>query len=139
LVTGCSASTGIEVSSNASPGDTLASPGLAANIFAEACLTTAPGFENVSQKIAGRPFVRSRETGIYFHKQWDLSVNVSDYGCTLVFRSESTTDDIRSEISNSIAKSAKDLAIKMPGNISITSIRSPVGAGRYYRVGLPRP
>ncbi|MGR3839594.1 MAG: hypothetical protein ACU0A2_14705, partial [Cognatishimia sp.] len=46
-------------------------------------------------------------TGTYYHKFADLSIKVSDYGCSLVFRSEMSIDDTIAELAKGTAKTLK--------------------------------
>ena len=128
----------IAESSNIHPGKNLIRPDFAGNFFTEICLVTAPNFLEVPQAIAGEPFFRHKKTGTYFHKFADLSIKVSDYGCSLVFKSESSIDETISGIAAGVTKNAKSWNVTVPRNLDITSNPSPDGSGRYFRIGLPR-
>ena len=137
-LTGCLNVAGVAESPNARPGKNLIPPGLAGNFFTEVCLVTAPNFEEVPQSIAGEPFIRHQETGTYFHKFADLSIKVSDYGCSLVFKSELSIDETISGLAAGVTKNAQNWNVTIPRNLDITSDPSPDGNGRYFRIGLPR-
>lgn len=135
---GCVSSSGVARSADAEPGVDLIPPSFAGNFFTEICLTTAPSFERVGQAIAGEPFVQNSGTGTYYHKFADLSIKVSDYGCSLVFKSEMSVDDTLSELAKGVTKNASNWGVTIPKNLDITSRPSPTGDGRYFRIGLPR-
>jgi hypothetical protein len=137
-LTGCVNPSRVAESPNAGPGSNLIQPDFAGNFFTEVCLTTAPDFVRVGQAIAGEPFVRNQSTGTYYHKFADLSIKVSDYGCSLVFKSELSIDETISGVAQGVAKNAENWGVTIPRNLDITSNPSPDGKGRYYRIGLPR-
>ena len=139
LVAGCVTAAGVAQSPNARPGHDLIPPSFAGNFFTEICLSTAPSFDNVPQAISGEPFVQDQVTGTYFHKYADLSIKVSDYGCSLVFQSELGIDETIAELAKGVRMNSENWGVEIPWNIDITSIPSPLGNGRYYRIGLPRP
>jgi hypothetical protein len=139
FVASCVKGVGVEQSASAQPGQDLIPPSFAGNFFTEICLTTAPSFENVSHAISGEPFVQHQKTGTYFHKYADLSIKVSDYGCSLVFKSGLGVDETLSELAKGVSMNAENWGVKIPRNIDISSNASPDGKGRYFRVGLRRP
>ena len=137
-LTGCVSPSGVAESPNAGPGPNLIQPDFAGNFFTEICLTTAPSFERVGQAISGEPFVRNQSTGTYYHKFANLSIKVSDYGCSLVFKSELNIDETISGLAQGVTQNAENWGVTIPRNLDITSNPSPDGNGRYYRIGLPR-
>jgi hypothetical protein len=137
-LSGCLNSASVAESPNARPGKNLIPPDFAGNFFTEVCLVTAPSFEGVAGAIAGEPFVRHKQTGTYFHKFADLSIKVSDYGCSLVFKSELSKDETLAGLAAGVTKNAKNWNVTVPRNLDITSNPSPDGKGRYFRIGLPR-
>ncbi|WP_299917511.1 hypothetical protein [uncultured Roseobacter sp.] len=139
VLAGCAEGQWTPQSPNARPGSDLLPPSFAGNFFTEICLTTAPSFEKVQQAIAGEPFVQDQKTGTYFHKFADLSIKVSDYGCSLVFKSELSIDETVSELATGVTKNAANWGVDIPPNIDVTSDASPDGRGRYFRIGVPRP
>lgn len=137
-LTGCMGTSAVVQSADARPGDDLIPPSFAGNFFTEICLTTAPSFEGVPQAIAGEPFVQHSEYGTYYHKFADLSIKVSDYGCSLVFRSDVGVDATISELAKGVTKNAANWGVTIPRNLDITSREAPYGVGRLFRIGLPR-
>jgi hypothetical protein len=135
---GCGDLAVIRESPDARPGENLIPPEFAGNFFTEICLVTAPSFDRVPQAISGEPFVRHATTGTYFHKFADLSIKVSDYGCSLVFRSEMSVDETISGLAAGVQKNAANWDVVIPRNLDITSKPSPISTGRYFRIGLPR-
>lgn len=138
LTTGCAPNVNVAQSLEASPGPDLIPPSYAGNFFTEICLTTAPSFSGVPRAIAGEPFVQHTGTGTYYHKYADLSIKVSEYGCSLVFRSEMSIDDTIAELAKGTAKNLENWGLTLPDNLDITSYASPRGNGRYFRIGAPR-
>ncbi|MCG7492923.1 hypothetical protein [Thalassobius sp. Cn5-15] len=138
LVSACMKGVGVSLSPNAQPGEDLIPPSYAGNFFTEVCLRTAPNFTGVPQAISGEPFVQHQETGTYFHKFADLSVKVSDYGCSLVFKSEADVDNTIAELAKGVTKNAANWNVQIPRTLDVTSNASPDGKGRYFRIGLPR-
>lgn len=139
ILSACMRDTVVPLSPNAEPGADLIPPDFAGNFFTEVCLTTAPEFIDVPQAIAGEPFVQHQETGTYFHKFADLSIKVSDYGCSLVFKSEAGVDETISALAKGVKQNAANWGVKIPRNLDVTSHAAPDGTGRYFRIGLPRP
>ena len=135
---GCTDISGIPQSATASPGKNLISAEAAGRLFAETCLATAPNFKHVAQEISGKPFVQHSESKTYYHTSDNLSVKVSGYGCSLVFKSEKSVDDTVSELANGVSNSARKLGFEVPRNIDVNSYAYPNERGRYFRIGLPR-
>ncbi|WP_220801417.1 hypothetical protein [Roseobacter sp. OBYS 0001] len=139
VLAGCAGSPRVAQSPNAQPGSELLPPSFAGNFFTEVCLTTAPSFEKVPQAIASDPFVQDQKTGTYFHKFANLSIKVSDYGCSLVFKSVLSIDETVAELAAGTTKNAANWGVEIPRNIEVTSNPSPDGKGRYFRISVPRP
>jgi len=133
---GCASAIGIERSPTASPGPNLIPPSFAGNFFTEICLTTAPGFEGAHKAIAGEPFVQHEVSEIFFHKFADLSIKVSEKGCSLVFRSELGIDETVAGLAEGVTKNAANWGVTIPRNIEVTSNPAAHGEGRYFRIGL---
>ena len=134
---GCNVHSGVAQSSSATPGTDLIPPSFAGNFFTEICLTTAPSFDGVPQAIAGEPFVQHSETGTYFHKFADLSIKVTDLGCSLVFKSSLSVDATLEELAKGVTKNAENWGVTIPRNLHISSRPAPEGDGRYFLVRLP--
>ena len=123
------------VASKAGPGQGVPDPQRAGFLFAEACILTAPGFENVPTVLADHPFTQNAETGTYYHDTLNLSVKRLPEGCSLVFGTATPMDDTIAGLAQGTASVVAQP--DLPRTISITSNEGPDGL-RYIRMFLPR-
>ncbi|NSX55059.1 hypothetical protein [Parasulfitobacter algicola] len=80
-----------QVDRNAGPGIDFVSPGRAAALYKQVCVSNATNFENVPAVLAQMPFRQEPESGIYYHQDLNLSFRLgksknSDF-CGMVWAS----------------------------------------------------
>ncbi len=76
---------------NAGPGATLASPQEAGTLFAQVCVANLPQFRSAPATLARLPFTQNSTTSTYYHNTLNLSVNLAQGDCSMVFFSNDST------------------------------------------------
>ncbi|MEO0486218.1 MAG: hypothetical protein AAF092_09930 [Pseudomonadota bacterium] len=117
----------------AGPGAAIIDAERAGFFFAEACILTAPGFENVGTVLADHPFTQNEVTGTYFHDAGNLSIKGGLSGCSLVFGTDQPSDDVVAGLARGTAAVMQGQAV--PEGIDVSSRMGPDGL-RYFRIGM---
>ncbi|MGB1234358.1 MAG: hypothetical protein ACPG5U_01335 [Planktomarina sp.] len=115
------------------PGNSLPSPRLAGEIFANVCLKTLPRFAGAKTAIAAYPFTQHPTSGTYYHDFENLSVKLHNDTCSMVFGSPSDPAAVIPQL----AQGTKATINPVPRNIDITSRPGPDGL-RYFRMGIKK-
>lgn len=121
----------IPVSDTAGPGKVTPTGEFAGEIFANACIKTAPTFDGAHDALWKYSFTRHSKTGTYYHNRFNLSVNVTNGRCSLVFGTDRDAD----EVVRGTARGTVSVASDVPPGIDITSRMERDGL-RYFRMVL---
>ncbi len=123
---------GIPVSPNAMPGPAFMPSQEAGEIFAKACLSSGPNFENAAENLEALPFTRHATNGTYYHNTANLSVRAVPESCSLVFATAETIDETVAGLANG---TVLGLQARPPAGIDITSRKEQDG-NVYFRIGI---
>ena len=126
---------GVPVQSGAGPGAGIASPETAGEIFARACVETAPSYAGTSAALNPYGFRQNRETGTFYNVTLNLSVKVTQERCSLVFANNAPATQVEA----GVARGAASVVAggRLPRNITVVPSATSGGL-RYYRVALDR-
>ena len=126
---------GIPVSPNAVPGPAFMPSQEAGMIFAKACLSSGPNFEDAAEQLAAYPFTLHAITGTYYHNTANLSVRAAPESCSLVFATAETIDDTVAGLANG---TLLGLQARPPAGIDVTSSKEQDG-NVHFRIGIQSP
>ncbi len=120
--------TGAKTGADAPDGEALVDAGLATTLFKQICADTAPDIAAARAKIAGLPFQQDAASGTYFHRQYDLSVTLSESErrCVMTFAGESGIDP---KLMAAVVPAAKDATV-------LTTAPTVVDGRSYYSAAV---
>ena len=103
-----------------SVGSTIANPAVLGRMFANVCIS-ATGGASVERAVRGVGMIGNPETGTFFHQLFDMSVNASNGGCSMVFVTDQPDEEAMSTFRASVVQTMGREVPAMAMNVTETN------------------